>query len=263
MEERRQWLTVGTKSYLEAQYWDVLSCSVDEAVRKEGWQVLPSAEGTSRQQRLRSYVAYLHHSRQLPAQCARGVLASSGVSTGGPSTPSQRGARSMSGAFTQGQPVIPLWAFLYHCVRVGDLASAVAELNAGIGRGHIEGGAAALTVLQSLLQLAAPPAGRHGQAGARQKATLAEHEARALVDAILQCRQQFEREATADENTLDPYRLLVLNLLGLANKEDLAGNALPGFSLEDFLWSHLWFIQYVRVLQPTLGNALPTPLNAR
>ena len=85
-----------------------------------------------------------------------------------------------------------------------------------------------------------------------------------MIDAMLQCRAQYQRETAADENVCDPYRLLVFNLLGLANKEDLAGNALPRFSLEDFLWSHLWFIQAVRVLHPVLGSsAFPTPLAAR
>jgi hypothetical protein len=234
-EERRQWLTIGTKNYLEGQYWDVLLHSLDEAVNREGWQMLPSTEGNSRQQKLRSYVGYLHHSRQLPTQCAR-VLASTGVTGAGaastPATPSMRRQHSAGGA---GQPVIPLWVFLYHCLRVGDLATAITELLSCTSKGHVEGGLGALTVLQTLqqLQTPAPATTRHG--GVAAKPSLQEHEVRALVDAIQMCREQYEREGAADEATLDPYRLLVLNILGLCNKEDLAGNALPGFSLEDFL----------------------------
>jgi len=269
MEERRQWLTVGSKSFLEVQYWDVMTHSLDEAVSREGWQLLSSADGTSRQQKLRSYVAYLHHSRQLPAQCAQ-VLASTGMSgpteMRSPTTPAMRGARTAGGSMTApGQPVIPLWVFVYHCFRVGDLASAVSELSSAVSKGHVEGGLAAISVLQTLVQLVASPSpSSRGAAGAaRSKATLAEHEVRALVEAILQCRVQYERETGADEVTLDPYRLVVFNLLGLASKEDLAGNVLPGFSLEDFLWTHLWFIQYTRILQPVLtGTNLPTPLAA-
>jgi hypothetical protein len=272
IEERRQWLTVGSKSYLEAQYWDVLSHSLDEAVHKEGWAVLASAEGNSRQQRLRSFVAYQQHARQLPTQCAR-VLASTGAVGGADSrqagTPSARGAlRSPRAARdTHTQPVIPLWAFLFQCLRVGDLGAALTELTASLAQGHVEGGAAALAVLQTLAQLLLPNASRgaFGATGPRHKpAPLPEQEARAAIDAMLQCRAQYERESALDESSQDPYRSLVLNLLGLANKEDLAGNGLPGYSLEDFLWAHLWFVQYVRLFQSTLpSGAFPTPLVAR
>ena len=270
MEDRRQWLTVGTKSYLEVQYWDVLSHSLDEAVSREGWQIQSSAEGASRQQRLRSYVAYLHHSRQTPSQCAK-VLSSTLAAAGdgsAPLTPSLRGMRSTSSTSSvSGQTTTPLWVFIYHCCRVGDITAAVAELSSCLSRGHLEGGAAALTVLQTLQQLFTPvgSSGRHSQSARTPRAgALPEHEVRAMIDAMLQCRAQYQRETAADENVCDPYRLLVFNLLGLANKEDLAGNALPRFSLEDFLWSHLWFIQAVRVLHPVLGSsAFPTPLAAR
>ena len=267
-EERRQWLTQGTKSYLEVQYWDVLSHSLDEAVQRDGWQVLSSAEGSSRQQRLRSYVAYLQNSRQLPAQCAN-ILATSAPATAGiqeplsPSTPMNRYRSTINTPSSATNfPPAPLWVFVYHCLRVGDLSTVTAELSACMTRGHCEGGAAALTVLQTILQLQVPAS--TSRQSSRGSATLPEHEARALVDAMQQCRAQFERGAHSDESTCDPYRQLVFNLLGLANKEDLASNAIPGFSLEDFLWSHLWFIQHVRLLQPNLGSgAFNTPLVAK
>lgn len=266
-EERRQWLSQGAKSYLEVQYWDVLSHSLDEAVQRDGWQMLSSAEGYSRQQRLRSYVAYLQHSRQLPAQCARILATSASTATSAqepmsPATPMQRyRSTSTASTATNAQPT-PLWVFVYHCLRVGDLAAVTAELSASMTRGHCEGGGAALTVLQTMLQLQTPPATtRQSRASS---VTLPEHEARALVDAMQQCRAQFERESHSDDATCDPYRQLVFNLLGLASKEDLASNAIPGFSLEDFLWSNLWFVQYVRLLQPSVGaGAFATPLSAK
>lgn len=274
-EERRQWLTVGSKSYLEAQYWDVLSHSLDEAVTKEGWAMLASVEGSSRQQRLRSFVAYQQHARQLPVQCAR-VLASTGsgpVEMRMAATPSVRGGLRSPRGGAHGQTTIPLWVFVFQCLRVGDLGAAVTELSACLAQGHIEGGAAAVTVLQTLTQLLQPAAagGRgafggaaSGGAARHKPAPLPEHEARAAVDAMLQCRAQYERESKEDEATQDPFRAVVFNLLGLANKEDLAGNGLPGYSLEDFLWAHLWFVQYVRLLQSVLPTgAFSTPFIAR
>jgi hypothetical protein len=131
-------------------------------------------------------------------------------------------------------------------------------------RGHFEGGSAALCVLQSILQLQAPPATHASARGARGSTALPEQEVRALVDAMQQCRAQYERESRSDDSTSDPYRLLVFNLIGLACKEELASNAIPGFSLEDFLWSNLWFIYHVRLLQPSLGSAsFATPLSAK
>jgi hypothetical protein len=47
---------------------------------------------------------------------------------------------------------------------------------------------------------------------------------------------------------VDPYRLYVLNLLGLGNREALAYSSIPGLGLEDFLWGQLWFICWSRAL---------------
>lgn len=263
-EERRQWLTLGVKAFLEGQYWDVLSHALDEAVRRDNWQVLASAEGSSHVQRLRSYVTYLHHSRQLPAPCGRILVTAPTAETfTSPTTPR---FRSTSSAATSSSAGTPLWVFLYYCLRTGDLASVAAELSACMTRGHCEGGAAALTVVQTMVQLLSPPPATARAGGRSQRAnsvSLTEQEVRSLVEAMQQCRAQYEREASSDDNTCDPYRQLVFNLLGLANKDDLAGSSVPGFSLEDFLWSHLWFVQYVRLLQPAVGGtAFSSPLVA-
>lgn len=269
-EERRQWLTLGVKAYLENQYWDVLSHALDEAVRRDSWQVLASSEGSSHVQRLRSYVTYLHHSRQLPAQCAR-VMVTAPVAAAelfaSPTTPRHRSTNSAL-VPSSSSTGTPLWVFVYYCLRTGDLASVAAELSACMTRGHCEGGAAALTVVQSMIQLLSPAPAATSRAGARSQransVSLSEQEVRSLVEAMQQCRAQYERESQADDNTCDPYRQVVFNLLGLSNKDDLAGSAVPGFSLEDFLWSHLWFVQWVRLLQPAVGNnAFSTPLVAR
>lgn len=263
-EERRQWLTLGVKAFLEGQYWDVLSQALDEAVRRDNWQVLASAEGSSNVQRLRSYVTYLHHSRQLPPQCGRIlIITSPAESFASPTTPRFRSSSSSAPSSS----ATPLWVFIYYCLRTGDLESVSSELSAYMARGHCEGGDAALTVVQTMVQLLSPAPATSRAGGRSQRAnsvSLSEQEVRTLLDAMQQCRAQYERESSSDDNTCDPYRQLVFNLLGLANKDDLAGSAVPGFSLEDFLWSHLWFIQCTRLLQPVVGNsAFSSPLVAR
>jgi hypothetical protein len=274
-DEKRQWLTQGNKCFLEAQYWDVLSHALDEAVLRDEWQVLSTHEaGTSRQQRLKSYVAYLQSSNQLPAACAKvlgsnSYTASSSAGDGGiyrSSNNRLQTAGSNSSSNASAAVPTPLWAFVYHCLRVGDLSAVCKELGTCLSLGHFEGAAAALAVvqaLQQLLQLTAASASAKGHArGSAQ--SLTESEVQTLIDSVQQCRTQYEREYATDEETSDPFRLMVFNLLGFANNEQIASTALPGFSLEDFLWANLWFIQYVRILLPVVGNAFTTsPLIAK
>ena len=89
---------------------------------------------------------------------------------------------------------------------------------------------------------------------------LRENEVRLLHESILQCRSFYERELSSEEDQQqsmqDPYRCMLFNLFGLADKDGLAGSSIPGFSLEDFMWSNLWFIDNVRLLKPYLSDSL-------
>jgi len=257
IEARRQWLTRGVKSYLEAQWWDVLTQSLDEAVYRDGWTLPGSHDGASRTQRLRSYVSYRNYIGQLPAACAMVAC---------PATTTTRGTASPSGITT---PPTPLWVFIFQCLRVGDISAASDELNLALTQGHVEGGAAVWTVLQRLSQLLASSSSSTSRSGGSSSRTptansstgaaaavaLSEVDVRSLVDAIQQCRIQYERELKSDDTACDPYGMLIFNLLGLVDKEALASTGIPSFSLEDFLWAHMWFIDYVRVLQLSLGSA--------
>ncbi|KAJ1431638.1 hypothetical protein B484DRAFT_478882 [Ochromonadaceae sp. CCMP2298] len=236
VEERRQWLTRGARSFLEAQWWDVVSQAVDEAVYRDGWAAQSSAEGGSRQQRLRSYVAYQQHHGLLPTSCSQTLC----VPEQSPGTRRQDLA-------------VPLWVFVFHCLRVGDLPAAAAELRRSLVQGLGEC-APALAVVQALLQLQTAPARSQSQ-GQGQTQGLDEAGVRGLAEGLSKCRHAYEREQNKAEEEVDPHRLLVLNLLGLADKEGLAGAAIPGFSLEDFLWGNMWFVELVRTLQPVLGGA--------
>ena len=102
------------------------------------WNVLSSSEGNSRQKHLKSYVAYLYHTKQLPEQCGS-VLSplnqlsaqqqSSSTSSLPPGTPyltNTSSSSAMPSGYTMSlhshsQKIIevPLWVYIYHCLRSG------------------------------------------------------------------------------------------------------------------------------------------------
>ena len=281
VESRRQLITGGIKSYFEAQVWEVWSSLLDEAAFAGYWELGESAEGASRKQRLRSYCAYLWQQGRLPRSCGRVMCAAAAGGRGaplalGPSGSAARAAAAGSAGSSNALVVsdaaaagnrhrpTPLWVFVYHCLRVGDLEAAVSELDCSIAQGGDDGGAAAFTIIKHLLVAqssggadgGATGAGRSSarRAGAGAAAAGDSTDWRQLQDALQSCKAQYEAEVSSDESFFDPFRTLVFNLLGLVDRDSLASSALPGFSLEDFLWAQLWFIQQMRVLKPALDG---------
>jgi hypothetical protein len=144
------------------------------------------------------------------------------------------------------------------------------ELELWVSREYDNGQSSVLSVLQLMMLLktkttntaAATAASGGGGASRQQRAAvsseplLRDNEVRLLHESILQCRSFYERELRSeeDQSMQDPYRCMLFNLFGLADKDGLAGSSIPGFSLEDFMWSNLWFVDNVRLLKPSLTN---------
>jgi hypothetical protein len=147
------------------------------------------------------------------------------------------------------------------------------ELELWVSREYDNGQSSVLSVLQLMMLLktkasntaaatAASGGGVGGSVSRQQRAVvsseplLRDNEVRLLHESILQCRSFYERELRSeeDQSMQDPYRCMLFNLFGLADKDGLAGSSIPGFSLEDFMWSNLWFVDNVRLLKPSLTN---------
>jgi hypothetical protein len=274
VDGRRSLLTRGSMQFFEQQIQDVWMLTLDDALSAGTWTMLARSEGTNRQQRLKSYVAYLSNMNQLPPGCREFCVVSS--STTQPSA-SEVGFTSGYGLHGGGKPVglaVSLWAYLYHCVRSGQMDLAQTELELWVSREYDNGQSSVLSVLQLMMLLktkaintAAATAASGGGGGAasvsrQQRAAvsseplLRDNEVRLLHESILQCRSFYERELRSeeDQSMQDPYRCMLFNLFGLADKDGLAGSSIPGFSLEDFMWSNLWFVDNVRLLKPSLTN---------
>lgn len=264
VDGRRSLLTRGSMQFFEQQIQDVWMLTLDDALSAGTWTVLARSEGTNRQQRLKSYVAYLSHMNQLPPGCRELCVVSS--STTQPSA-SGGGFSSGYGLHGGGKPVgstVSLWAYLYHCVRSGQMDLAQAELELWVSREYDNGQSSVLSVLQLMMLLKTKTTTASGGGGAvsrQQRAVsseplLRDNEVRLLHESILQCRSFYERELRSeeDQSMQDPYRCMLFNLFGLADKDGLAGSSIPGFSLEDFMWSNLWFVDNVRLLKPSLMN---------
>lgn len=205
---KRGLLSAGAMRYLELQMWQQWSAAVDEAVMCGELKVLPSEYGKSKQQRLRAYVNY----QQTPQSSMQ--------------VPSP-------------------WAFVYHCIRVGDISVAVIELQKSLSTNFHQADSSALIVLTALLKL--------------QTEVLSVNDRQELHYAVNACFQQYSSEMRVPEDHRDVYKAFVLSLLSIGKVE--AGNScetkLPGFSVEDFMWTELWFIQTSR----STGLQMKIPLS--
>lgn len=94
--------------------------------------------GGTKQAQVRSYVAFLAATNALPAASLSSASAASAMSRGGSfggsgsfslSSPLSIGGRSASSGGTAGAAAaLPLWPFVYHCLRSGQLSLAIDEL---------------------------------------------------------------------------------------------------------------------------------------
>ena len=209
LNELRSFLTHHSLKHLQDQVWSSWSQSVDSAVQQGRLQLPPSNAGESRTQRLRAYVGQLW--------------------SNGDIAPTRTMALSPSDSIGR---EIPVFAFIYHCLRIGETAGAIREVEACLqaGVGNVE--------RELLICLKGFSTTSNGQSG-----PLPQGDADALTRAMSACGALYDDERRKAEVDLDPYREHVLNLLSLRDQAGLSETAIPGASLEDFLWGNLWFAQ--------------------
>lgn len=209
LNELRSFLTQHSLKHLQDQVWSSWSQTVDSAVQRGRLQLPPSNAGESRTQRLRAYVGQLWSNGDI-APTRTMVL-----------SPSDSIGRE-----------IPVFAFIYHCLRIGEIAGAVREVEGCLQAGVRNVERELLICLKGFAMIL------NGQTG-----TLPQGDADDLTRAMSMCGALYEEERRKAETDLDPFREHVLNLLSLRDQAGLSETAIPGASLEDFLWGNLWFAQ--------------------
>ena len=220
--QQRGTLTSGAIHFLELQMWQQWSQAVDEAVMCGELKLPPSEQGRSQQQRLRAYVNY---------QQSLGVIPPSSMQT-------------LSTESNKSEPT-SLWAFVYHCIRIGQLSAATSELQKVLSASFLQAESSAVIVLSCLTR-------------AIKDNTLSLNDKQELHYAVGACYGQFQREMRLPEEKRDVYKAFVLMLLSVGKMQTGASCTvtLPDFSIEDFMWTELWFIQSCR----RTGIAMKQPL---
>jgi hypothetical protein len=196
---KRELLSAGAMRYLEWQMWQQWSTSVDEAVMCGDLKIPPSEYSKSKQQRLRAYVNY-----QQESLCSDSSYRTS------------------------------LWAYVYHCIRIGDISVAVIEIQKSLNTNFRQAESSALVVLNALCKL--------------QSENLSFNDKQELHYAVNSCYQHFLSEMKLSEDQRDVYKAFVLSLLSIGKVKtgDSCAIAVPDFQVEDFMWAELWFIQTSR-----------------
>ena len=220
-------LTLGAKRHLEQQQYGEWKSDIDEAVRDGRLRVSPSTSNESQQQRIRTYVGYCYHmnSFAIPLDAAY----------------SPRPAMISE---TQ-QVKVPAWAYIYHCLRVGEYDGAIAEMELCRAAG-IQIGDAPVLAVTSMRRLVTP-----------DTPELNVVERRDLYEAMYRCQILFQAEYDKPTDLRQPeardvYKALVLNLLSIGSDAEVMSELLfdmlsSFFQIEDFLWASLWFVIWSNV----------------
>lgn len=254
VEEKRRLLTSGAKRYLQNQMWENWSSIVDDAAVSGELVLPPSNPGMRMQQRLRSFVSYQARTGRLPVQCNKWMS---------PSGRTLRPASSHSSISTDSNT--PLWAYIYHCLRVGDLDGAIHEIDSCVSAGYDHGELSALTVVKALADILSyqDEVDHRSLSNSSSHATpqtksrkLSESDSVSLSDSMNQCRILYDKDVMNKHSEADPFKVLILNLLGLADREGITASAIPDFSFEDFLWANLWFVEMHRLV----SDKVPVPM---
>jgi hypothetical protein len=230
MRRARGRLTLGAKRHLEQQKFEEWSAEVDEAVNKGRLRVAEAGPSESRQQRIRSFVGFNFHMGNIVV-------------------PSDAAFSPKNAAVSEvGEVKVPVWAYVYHCLRVGELAGAVAEISRCRAAGHrID--EKVLVCLETALLVAEPDG--------PELTALQRH---ALFDAMYRCQVLFQEEydkpadRPQDAHSRDPFKALVLSMLSIKCDQDvmseLLGDVLGANNqIEDFLWGSLWSVAWAGVAQ--------------
>lgn len=244
VSEKKHFLALGAKEYLELQQLKLDIQEIDEAIQSGRVSLsYAGSDGQTRKQRLKSYIRHMHRTGNMyvhdidPRDIAIFPDESAGSISDG---------------------ACPLWPFIYYCLIWGDLQSAIDELTrCGESRMSIVE-PEIITVLQIFRSLLQP----YMSAG-KERSDLDANEIKSklfvkditltkvkqLSTAMSVCHELYQRELNeSDERGIDPYRLLILNLVSLSDKEILTD---PGIShhvytMQTYLWANVWFSIFER-----------------
>ena len=223
-------LTMGCKRHLEYQMREIWSDFVDTAVQSGQMMPHTSVKGQSGRQRLRSYVCIHDQMGLLGEQSAR-----------------MKNPRDN---------MTPVWPFVYHCLRVGDLEGAEEELVTCASAGlHVE--EAILVVIRLFRGIIAQldrtsnaPGGvgsaLHTSREVLPSSLLSSLEKADLDKALYKCRDLCEEEEQKADELRNSYRLFILNLVSLTDVDSLLH---PSPEIEHYLWGALWFVQWEGLLK--------------
>ena len=225
--EKKRFLTFHAIKHLQDQICVDWFTAVDQAVGSGQLNLPPSNLGESKMQKLRAYVGYLWYTGEI--------------------TPTRNLALSPC---DQNGKETPVFAYIYHCLRIGEFTGAIREiencLKAGIRNIEkeilicLQGFQNVLKNMTSTYNIIQP---------------LSQSESDNFVKSMLVCGVLYENEKKKTDLDLDPYRESVLNLLSLKDQNGFSETSLPGSTLEDFLWGNLWFIKYQNLInKSTLLN---------
>lgn len=169
---------------------------------------------------------------------------------------------------------VPLWIFIYYCLRAGEFGIAIEELQqqqvqrrqdrtfagvGGVGDKHL-----LLDVIHnSLMQLQ-----QHQLRQQQQQRGGGSSSSESLVQSLVQCRRLYENHAVAlrnhrgqdggdgddddvytdnDSDLIDPYALHLLRLCGLCDLDVASDNNKNNHinitnTVEDYLWTNVWYV---------------------
>ena len=216
LSEKKRFLTFHAIKHFQDQIWVDWSTAVDTSVQQGLLQLPPSNAGESRIQKLRAYVGQLWFSGDI--------------------TPTRN--LMLSPASANGTE-IPVYAYIYHCLRVGEFKGAIKEVEMCLQSGVKDVERELLTCLLGYQNICKALTNNLSVI-----TPFTQSEADALVKAMSVCGALYEEEKNKNEKDLDPYKESVFNILSMKNQAGLSETVIPGFSLEDYLWGNLWYVQW-------------------
>lgn len=174
--------------------------------------------------------------------------------------PPQRGSlsRTMGDAYNG----VPIWPQVYFCLRTGNLKDAQLVLKIALDEGVNGVDEVAYVALGELVKLI----------DRGNDNTFRPHQISTILSALSKCNalyreiinntpngidpslQQYSNDNNNNNHSNetfipDPYRLQVLSLLGLVDLDALCnGSYLSDITVEDFLWTSLWFVHWTQIL---------------
>lgn len=216
LTQKKRYLTFHAMKHLQDQIWVDWSTAADVLLSEGHLQLPPSGYGESKNQRLRAYVGHLWFNGDI--------------------TPIRNLALS---PFDPPGREIPVFAYIYHCLRIGELSGAIKEIESCLQGGLRNIEKDILTCLIGFEKIFKNLTDTY-----TVSSPFPSNDADQLLKSMAICGNLYEDENRKNDRDLDPYRESVLNLLSLRDLNGSSQSNIPGSTLEDFLWTNLWFIQW-------------------